>query len=279
MTLRAERFPCGGGGRKSEIGGFTLVEILVAMALLMVVVVLLHQVYSSASALWQRSLQRIDAVREARAALDIVARELSMTRLEPNLPTLHFGELFSDPEVPEGLNRQVYALVPLVRNDGNSDLCAVGYYCAWDHEEKAFTLMRHCLGSDATYERLVAATADGTVDPSEIFEPSGLNATGVIQDEVVASHVWDFNVTPIRTDGSRELEYPISYTGDLPPAVEISLKAVSPMATRKFAGQGVMPSWWFDTESAFYRNQILPAQQRFGNQVLLGMASKRTSTP
>jgi hypothetical protein len=165
------------------------------------------------------------------------------------------------------------------RNDGRSDLCVVGYYCAWDEEGKTYTLMRHSLDSDATFQKLVAANADGTVEPSEIYGPTGLNATGAIRDEVVAASVWDFKVAPIQADGSRETNYPTCYLGALPPAVEVSFKAASPMATRKFATQGVSPSSWGDPTTAFYRDQVLPAQQSFESRVRLGIASNRPPAP
>ena len=61
--------------RKSR--GFTLAEVLIATAITLLIVTLLFGVFSSVVSQWRTSDQRIDAFRDARAALLLITRDLS----------------------------------------------------------------------------------------------------------------------------------------------------------------------------------------------------------
>jgi uncharacterized protein (TIGR02599 family) len=61
--------------------GFTLVELLVSMAVLSVLMVFLAQVLSSTQQTWGQARARVGEYREARAAFDAIARRLSQATL------------------------------------------------------------------------------------------------------------------------------------------------------------------------------------------------------
>lgn len=71
MATRAYR------SAKSD-GGFTLLEILVAMALLMVIVMVVAQIFTQARTVWDTGKRRADASMKGRAVADFMAQELSM---------------------------------------------------------------------------------------------------------------------------------------------------------------------------------------------------------
>lgn len=196
---------------------FTLVELLVAMVVTILLVVVLTQVFNGAARTWQHSEAQIDAYREARGALQIMARDLSSTlspsyaqpggtvptNTSPLVPTLclqRSTEYPSENETGGPTNEEVYCLTNL-SGSGSSSLCAVGYFCVWlpdylplsndgiDHRPRAYALMRQSLDSNGTYQRLQAAAAQTTpLTFEKLFSRAGTPAASVTQ---LASYVWD----------------------------------------------------------------------------------------
>jgi uncharacterized protein (TIGR02599 family) len=68
-------------GRPATARGFTLVELLVSMAVLSVLMVFLAQVLSSTQQTWGQARARVGEFREARAAFEALARRLSQATL------------------------------------------------------------------------------------------------------------------------------------------------------------------------------------------------------
>src|SRR3954467_1870029 len=97
----------------SRFASFTLVELLVAIAVTVVIVTLLSSVFTAAGKQWQASDQRVDSFRDARAALQVIARDLSRadTNGDPQMLTL------SDVEPTGTYAREAFAVTP-VPNDG-----------------------------------------------------------------------------------------------------------------------------------------------------------------
>lgn len=146
---------------------FTLIELLVAMTVSLLLLVVLMQVFSAATNTWQRSEAQIDAYREARGALQLMARDLSTTlqptfvqadgtsnAANPLLPTLVLNRypaaIPSRDASAEKINEEVYVLTSTVDQlqpgaastptpapgataavRRSTDLCAVGYFCQW----------------------------------------------------------------------------------------------------------------------------------------------------
>ena len=163
--------------------GFTLIELLVGMTVGILLVVVLFQIFNVAATAWQRSENEADAFREARAAMQLMTRDLSSActqfPVDPAAspaplptdggaaPTLVLDKYPNpDPEPKDGdeKNEQVYCLTT-IPNTGLSSLCAVGYFCQWlpdvattpangsatriDHTPHAYSLFRQFLGSGA----------------------------------------------------------------------------------------------------------------------------------
>ena len=165
-------------GRRAR-RAFTLVELLVAMAITLILVTALMQVFTATTKTWQQSEARMDAYREARGALQIMARDLSATlqtsyhqppaSTGPLMPTLVLQRSPSTTPDPAGPgNEEVYCLTN-IPNSGASFLCAVGFFCQWMPDQvtgnaagrapRAYALMRQSLDSTGTFQRLKAATA------------------------------------------------------------------------------------------------------------------------
>ena len=245
-------------------GGFTLAELLIATGITAIIVVLLGTMLGSLLNTASRANQRIDAFREARAALQMIERDLSnlvRTQWNPDpftnpppvttqpvtRPAAYFAleNIYTDPAVG---NQQIYGLVA-VKAAGSptpsvGDVCAVGYYCRW--EGNRYTLRRFFRDSAHTFSALQNAV--GYAADSDLYD---LNAADA-RNDVVAAYVWNFNVIMYKSDGTLISTYP--YICDqsatiptlLPAAIEISFNAMSPQAARTVMSVSSSPADWMN---------------------------------
>ncbi|HSH37485.1 MAG TPA: prepilin-type N-terminal cleavage/methylation domain-containing protein [Chthoniobacterales bacterium] len=231
-------------------GAFSLVEVLISIAITTVIVVLLFQVFVAAATQWQASDQRIDTFRDARAALHFIARDLSRAHVNASAGMLRLSDTFGD------FAKEAYA-VTASANSGKSDLCAVGYYCAWDGATKTFTLKRLFRDSDAAFGLLKGATMPNF---------NALFAKDAALEEAVAAYVWDLQFRPGVEDTA------VNPSSAQPPDwrwVEIRFKSMSPASARRLRDLPVDVSTWFDAASDVYRTHILPFEQQFVTRVSL----------
>ncbi|HEY2799944.1 MAG TPA: hypothetical protein VGI85_05075 [Chthoniobacterales bacterium] len=233
---------------RRAVGAFTIAELLVAIALTLVIVAILFRVFAATARQWQTSDQRIDTFRDARAVLQLMARELGRADISGN------------PEMIALFNQQgnyaseAYTVAP-IPNSGKSDLCAVGYYTEFDSTTKAFSLKRVFKDSDAAFPALAGAAPNFT----SLYAKTP-------NDETVAAYVWDLEFRP------GLLADPVAPTAN-PTAnwkwLEIRFKSMSPAAARKIRNFGVTANTWSDPTSALYKNLILPYEQQFVTRVVL----------
>ncbi len=81
--------------------GFTLIELIIAIALLMIVMLMIMQMFLSAQALYRIAAERSDAFSQARAAMDVIESDLQRLRVDfqSNLLALSIAP---QPGHPEG---------------------------------------------------------------------------------------------------------------------------------------------------------------------------------
>jgi len=260
---------------------FTLIEMIVAISVTSLIVVAMMRLFMDETTLWQRYDQKLDTFREARAAMQMMARDFGGLRPESSaaadFPML---ALAANPEgKPEDqANQEIYGL-PAVRNKGDNDLCAIGYYCTWSDAKNAFVLRRQSTDSSTTFDLMTkaldvnsptsGATAFGIIFSRDTKKYPALTNGQTIDD--LASYIWDLKVvTPLTGNPPTQLNWPQGYFGgELPPWVEISFKAVGVNAARKIAGSGVTRDTWFQPQSNLYRNLILPNEQQFVTRIKL----------
>lgn len=270
---------------------FTLVEVLIATAIVVFLVAVLAQILSATQGIWRNAEARSDPFRDARAAIELMSRELALAVPSDRAPVLALDNIC--PAQPGDVNgpnnQQIYALLPARNVDtnnpavNNSDVCAVGFYCVWDNAKHAYILRRHFFASDATFTRLQSAGlpgAPGPVSARNVYAPSN-PAVLPAQDEDVAAYVWDLKIVPYEFSGGAltpTTTYPITYNSALPQFIEISFKAMSPQAARKLTAQNVGSDVWFPPDPnnppAIYSNQILPAMHKFRIRIKLHDATR-----
>lgn len=248
-----------------RLGGFTLVELLVAMVVTSLVILLISRVLFGAAQVWRHSSQRVETWREARAAIHCMERDLATTapveaggaRLPPMLFARH-------PATPEGdfRNEELYFLTMLPQG-GRGSLCAVGYRAVWDEEARCYRLMRRFMPG-AAVERLLQ-TGAGTSAAALYF------GEGSVEEEL-ARYVWDLEIRPCK-DGVPQATFP---GGEVEPsaAVEIRFKAIGAQAVEQLREATVNQETWSNPDDPVYRRVILPRQQQFIMRARLYAAGK-----
>jgi len=250
-------------------GGFTLVELLIATGITVAIVLMLGWMLSSLMSTASHATQRVDAFRDARAALQVMQRDLRnlvrtqwTTPTQPQtLPTAYFAldNIYTDPVAG---NQQLYALVSAKTTASSGDVCAVGYYCRWDDQLHAYTLRRFFRDSAATFTVMQGAVSYAA--DSVLYVPGA-------SDAVLAAYVWNLKITMYDSGGAVINTYPYICDPDattpktLPAAIEISFNAMSPQAARTVMSVTSDPSVWMNMDA----NLVKPHAYQFRSRINL----------
>ena len=247
LILGSRSFVFPSRGRRDG-GAFTLIELIVAMAVALVIVFVLLQVFSTSADSWQKGETQADTYREARAAMQIMSRDVRQivpaplasptptaspspaptpvtVAVAPSLIIDHYpAAANTSPAVPgDEINEELYCLT-LAPNSGASAMCAVGYYCQWDTSKHAFVLMRQALNSNGTFQcfkeahdRLPPAGPANPMTFLDLFTRPSPQATGPFvgpAPDELASFIWDLQ---FRVD--KTLTFPVASKSEpaLPP--------------------------------------------------------------
>jgi prepilin-type N-terminal cleavage/methylation domain-containing protein len=231
--------------RSLETGAFSLVELLVAMAVFAVLVVVLSGMVDSVMRLWKASENRAESYREARAALSLISSDLRSaiattntnyfsTTAEPNFEaSAEDGAMFFIAALPAGAQAR-----------GNlGDLCEVGYYLKFgvngvSGQTNEYSMMRFFKGSDETATNLLA--------DSGIFRHSAEDV------ELLARHIPFFKVRCFTTqaDGS-VVPWRSSAQTPLPTFLEMELVAYNSSMARRLT---TAASWKDKNSPAYVKN-------------------------
>jgi len=118
---------------KRSGGGFTLLEVLLASAILCILVILLLWMGNAGLRFWRDGEQRRESLREARAAFQILTEDLHSAVITTNPESLMINQ---GTPISENETSQLFFLVshPADRRDSTirGDLCATGYFLAKD---------------------------------------------------------------------------------------------------------------------------------------------------
>ncbi len=265
--------------RRNFRGAFTIVELLVAATITVVIVVMLGTMFGSMMKTSMRANQRVDAFRDARAALQMMKRDLaSLVRAQP---AAYFAmtDLYSDPNTSTTKNRQLYALCALknqppgIAANAAGDMCAVGYYCSWDTDR--YTLRRHFRHSAATFAAFQANGPGNYMPPTNpgipaatLYSPSGT-------DDLLATNVWNLQITAYKADGTVDATYPLivdpippaAVPVSLPAAIEISFNAMSSEAARTIRSVSPSPDDWMDPTRSNNQRLVAPNAYEFRTRI------------
>jgi prepilin-type N-terminal cleavage/methylation domain-containing protein len=237
--------------------GFTILELLVAMAVMAGLLVVLLGVVDGATKLWRENESRADAYREARAALGIIARDFQ--NLVPTTNAGHFlinADAFPllAPVVGIVANTNsgsavfFLASLPTKAQDpasNRSEVCQTGCFLAFGKSSSAsnspvntMNLYRYILSSDPTFHRLTNA--------SQPLFPGDLATTGDPRVELLAHNISGIALRAYTANSNALEPFISSPATPLPDIVEISLSAINQEAAKKL---GANAAAWTDTNS------------------------------
>ena len=272
-----------------RVSAFTLVELLIATGITVAMVLMLGLMLGSLMGNASHATTRVDAFRDARAALQMIERDLRnlvRTQWSPDpfsspaptpgtvqpltLPAAYFAldNIYTDPAAG---NQQLYALVAAKTTASSGDVCAVGYYCRWDPQLHAYSLRRFLRGSTITFAVMKAAGSYAT--DSALYDLSALD----VKNDVLAAYVWNLKITMYNSSGAVINTYP--YVCDpsattpqaLPAAIEISFNAMSPQAAQAVmsvtAGMtdSAAAAYWMNMDA----NLVTPHTYQFSSRINL----------
>jgi hypothetical protein len=276
--------------QRRRVSAFTLAELLIATGVTAGIVLMLGWMLGALMGTASHTNARVDAFRDARAAMQMIERDLRnlvRTQWSPDpftnpalapcvppgvpttavtLPAAYFAldSLYTDPATDGNQNQQLYALIADRTSGSSGDVCAVGYYCRWDDQTHAYSLRR-------SFRRfsLTDLQSWGTyAGESALYAPNP-------NDPVLAAFIWNFRITIYDAAGNINPTYPCvcdrSATDPrkLPAAVEISFNAMSPQAARTVMSVSSSPNDWMDTTTQNYQRLIAPHAYQFRSRINL----------
>lgn len=267
--------------------GFSLVELLVAMAVLSVMMVLLFGIFDQATDAWRRSEQKIDAFREARAALHYLKRDLEAMVVDANVPWVFFADPRQVPDAPPPAGYgPVRAAAPPAANGDTlffisrqpmeaqesgslSDLCAVGYYLNYTNNPgvgapaQSYKLYRYFHSSNPTWVSgasglqpfLVQRSASANLTAAQVLAAGQTlfaAANPVSGDEILARNVINLFIRAYNAAGAEMTAGVNGPLAEKPAFFEISLRALNQDTAAKLNSQA---DWINNSHPLVVQNQ------------------------
>lgn len=245
------------------------------MAVLSLLVVLLLSMVDNASTMWRQSENRVDAYREARAALNVIANDLTSVYLTGDdkdadifkVNTATTLTIQNSPESTDLSGRMIFVSAfpaSIQDNTQKSDLCTVGYFVRYakpsllsiSDSPPSMNLYRYFRQSNDTFDALRAGNVEsGITDP-------------LPETDLLARNITGFQVRAYSFgSGSPPSIQPFvqSTSNPVPDVLEIELRAISNDAAKRFGTQ----SDWEDRASP----TIEQHERTFTKRVLLNHAA------
>ena len=172
--------------------GFTLLELLVSSAILIVIIVLLVGMADGASRLWRDGERRREAVREARAGLEMITEDLHSAVITTNPSTLLIKE--EKEAGGKSCGESLFFLTAHTsekRQAGNDgDLCATGYFTAGERDGEG---IKNLYRFHASGRSVSAALEKGSLE--KLY--SSASPEDKLTSELLARHIVELDVRRI----------------------------------------------------------------------------------
>jgi type II secretory pathway pseudopilin PulG len=269
-------------GAGHGIPSFTLVEVLVAIAILSGLVLILANILGTTEKSWISDEAGEDSFREGRAALYVILHDLQSAHVSLNTPmVINDTDLYSGTTGSNPAN--LYFLVPLSQTAQGSatttgDLCTVGYYIAYTADDStdtpttpySYKLYRYFRPSAPAYTNLNSAqpppfTSSNLsklftgIGPAPSDDENSTNYANGDVDEVLAHNVcnlqinWTTNLATVGASSTEDLTNTSTvFTNPAPVVVSISLDSLSASGA-KMLQQGSDPQANWATNNAQYQ--------------------------
>ena len=269
---------CQGKRSGAAVPGFTIVEMLVAMAVFALLVALLLSMITQSSSIWRHAQNEVGSYQSARFAMNLMTRTLSQSRMNvygdydnPSQPTTYLrkSDLQFVIDGPQGLDfrqgNSIFFQAPAVRTLNAASygglpglLNSVGYYVTYGKDpnlppflqaldRNRFRLMQFLAPAEAmkTY----------TVSDKAWFQSDLTQYSSVIADNVILLLCWprlsreeDANgsslTTAYRYDsrvGTNSVPQPVT-ANQQPPLVQVTMVAIDKAVANRLANSSTPPA-------------------------------------
>ena len=147
--------PPASGSLLSTTAGFTLLEIVISVGILVVILAIIYSTFNSSMKVFSAMETREDAYGQTRVILNRMAEEIgSAYWSDANPNTGLLGEDKEEDGLPfDSLHLTSLSHIRWVKDSRESELCEIGYYLETDREmEKTFLFRREDWNVDGTLE-------------------------------------------------------------------------------------------------------------------------------
>ena len=130
------------------MSGFTLLEVLVSMAILVIIMAALYSAYTTNVEAIQIARQNGEVHQTARIVLDRMTKDLQSALMQVSIPSdkIKLGLVGEDHEIDgrraDRMDFTTVTHLPLTEKGPASDLCEIGYLVEEDSEDKVLVLLR-----------------------------------------------------------------------------------------------------------------------------------------
>ena len=215
---------------------FTLVELLVALAITTLLIVLLVNVVSAALSVWEQGRNQIDTFANARQTLGRIVDEIQGAIAAPSPRPIEFSENLTsikgttDPVAKTSEN--VFFVAPYP-NAASGDLCVVAYR----HNNDTHTLERGFIDSQTAWKSGAATRYQSSVYTAADWQWR-LIAQGVLEFEIQSYSQTDSDepANPAPADTWNSMGATAAMTGNTPRRVVVRLKVVDDHTLTKLTG-------------------------------------------
>ncbi len=217
-----------------DMKGFTLLEVLVSMAILVIIMAALYSAYTTNVEAIQIARQNGEVHQMARIVLDRMTKDLQSALIQLSVPSdkIRLGLVGEDREVDgrraDRVDFTTVTHLPLTEKGPASDLCEIGYLIEEDSEDKIFVLFRRddpSVDEDFTKGGSLQEMARNVLEFNLTYQDSrgedsdkwntleGMPASGlpvlikvrlVLKDELNREHVFSTTIHPELAERVRE---------------------------------------------------------------------------
>jgi prepilin-type N-terminal cleavage/methylation domain-containing protein len=269
MSRRASSF------RPSGLAAFSLVELLVAMAVLAVLLMILLSVVNGTTRMWRTTENRVDSFRETRAALGVINNDLKalVVSREPGHFALDVTTGLPDSAIKPATANNIFFLAALPSDqqdatdtnddkipDNASEICIVGYFLAYDSPtfgriEPSMNLYRYFLSSGPSFQVL----KKGGSLAKDIS-----TTAGSANVEVLARNVTGFQIKAFKVGPNGPESFKNDGTQGLPDFLDLQITALNNESARKMKKEH-----WHNPESGMMKNIFSQEARTFSTRVNL----------
>jgi type II secretion system protein J len=131
-----------------DVRGFTLLEVLISMAILVIIMATLYSAYTTNVEAIQIARQNGEVHQAARIVLDRMTKDIQSALIQVSVPSekINLGLVGEDHEIDgkraDRIDFTTVTHLPLTDSGPASDLCEVGYLVEEDSEDNVLVLLR-----------------------------------------------------------------------------------------------------------------------------------------